>query len=374
MTEANRLLVISHPVQASISPKELEHVLRSEQNGASLTHVEIAPVRAAVGTHYDLDWDTVLEAQERLFSERVKPELLEHHGLSYFGLAPIPLAIHLGYRVQSCANIEVHQKHHVRQTWDWGLEGFQETNLLLEPIQPPRYASTDRGSVVIRVSTSARIDPKDTAEVVPESLYELDIALKAPNRDALESRSALVEVIKAYNRGLAQVREFFPKCTAIHLFAAVPGGLAFMLGTQLNPTMFPEIVTYQYGVNRSPAYRRAIVLADKSASSLGMGAEPLASFLRDAKYDWSKGDAEWFHGVMTDAYGHETEAQLLLAKAQVDTERVHFKQPARLFWKEALEVAASAGRLKELVRCALADQGVAAYHPKIRQFTQTYGS
>jgi len=254
------LLVVAHPLLTGIGEAEIDRVIPKSRRTAGFDFVEIAPLRTTLAEQYDLDWAALQEVQEQLFAEKLRPHLEGRQQMAYFGLAPIPLAIHLGYRVQSTVKIDVYQRHHDRQDWSWTPSGRASTRSFLEPIRLPERGSSAPGVVVIRVSTSARIAPEDTEAVVPQCLAAVDIAIISPHPDALETREALDTVVAEFSRTLTQLHTLFPNLTAIHLFAAVPVGLAFRLGSRINPTMNPEVVTYQFDAKRSPRYKKAIVL------------------------------------------------------------------------------------------------------------------
>lgn len=260
MLGSNRLLVVTHPVLTAIGSADIDRAIPKSRRSAGFDFVEVAPMRTVLAEEYDLDWNAARDAQEKLFVEKLRPHLEGREQLAYFGFAPVPLAIHLGYRVQSTIKIDVYQRNHGRQDWVWAPTGKASTRSFLEPIRFPTQGSSAPGAVIIRVSTSARIAPKDTEELVPECLAAVDIALASPHPDALETRGALNSVVDAFTDVLTRLRNLYPNLTTIHLFAAVPVGLAFQLGSRINPTMNPEVVTYQYDAKRSPHYKKAIVL------------------------------------------------------------------------------------------------------------------
>ncbi|MDI1480550.1 SAVED domain-containing protein [Polyangium sp. y55x31] len=359
MLDTNRLLVVTQPVLGAIGHDEIKRTLPRSQSAAGWESLEIAPIRATLGDSYELDWTALQAEQERLFDETMKPQLAERKGFAYFGFAPIPLAIHLGYLVENRFEIDLYQLNHSQSKWVYTPDKPSPKRTALKPMQLPEHGSTDKGPVVIRVSTSARIAPEETAEVVPRSLFDLDIALATPHPDALETSSALAEVVEAFNLGIARLRALFPNRTAIHLFAAVPVGLAFKLGTLINPTMYRGVVTYQYAVNKSPRYQRAIVLAED-----GLREEP---FLGDEEYDWGKTTAVVFYELLVKAYGAASRAELILAQSGVDRSHLNFNQSPRDYWKAALEVAARGGRLRALVQRAVEDPDIAAYHREIKR-------
>lgn len=391
MPDPNRLLVVSHPILANIGRDEIEQAVPETQRAGGWDLVEIVPLRAALGKLHEIDWSAALEAQERLYRERLQQEIEDRCRLAYFGFAPIPLALHLGYRIERGIKVDVYQRHHVLEDWAWPLDGPRATQSLMKPMNLPDHGSTDSGPVVIRVSTSHRVTQSETAEVVPHSLAEVDVALADTGEDALETRGALVQVVKAFNVALSRLKCLFPNITAVHLFAAVPVGLAFRLATQINPTIYQEVVTYQYWAKGSPRYRRAIVLTEngRTPSSGAVSEAPSRSegvcetdgdacestraselaghVLRGAQYDWSKPKAVELHDIIVGAYGTQRSAAFILAKAGIEKTRINFGQPPYDFWRDALEASAAAGSIELLLKTFMRDPSVAGYRSEIRK-------
>ncbi|MGK3960053.1 trypsin-like peptidase domain-containing protein [Sorangium sp. So ce118] len=88
-------------------------------------------------------------------------------------------------------------------------------------------------------------------------------------------------------------------------------------------------------------------------------------FLDDEQYDWSKPEALDFYGTMLRCFGTTPGAQMILARAGIDNSSIHFAQPPRDFWKQALEVAALAGRTRKLAQVARGELSIAVYYPKL---------
>lgn len=403
MTDPSRLLVISHPVLGTIGHEEIKRAIPESLRSDGWDHVEIVPVRTELRSLHELDWGKALAEQERLFDERLRGKISGRPRLSYFGYAPIPLALHLGYLVERSVMLDVYQRHHLQNDWAWSSNEPASPHFAMRPLVLPDHGSTDAGPVVIRVSTAHRIEPAETVEVVPGALAQVDVGLTAPHEDALVTPGDLTEVVKAFNHALTQLKRLFPNLTAIHLFAAIPVGLAFRLGTQINPTIYPEVVTYQYRVKGAPRYQAAIVLVDGRGSAparAAMGHETRSihkleadrellrtsgaggpsrghrgvsmvdsrkHFLDEADYDWSNPEAEELYEIMLRAYRGVPAAQLILAKSGVDKGSLNSEQAPRSFWKQALEVAASSGRLRRLTEAALDDTKIAAYHTELRR-------
>lgn len=263
--EQERLLVIAHPVLGTIGDDEIERALSTSQRMVGWDRVDVTPLELRLAHLNDVDWRAAEQAQERLFSERVKPRLRGRSRVAYFGFAPIPLAMHLGYLFERGLAIDVYQRQRQSPDWVREPEGEASPSPAVQPIHLPEHESAEVGPVVVRVATSYPITPRETAALVPVSLAEVDVALVHLQGDGLATPGAMAEVTKAFNDVLGAVKARFPRQTAIHVFASIPVGLAFRLGMQINPTIYPEVITYQYWGRESPWYGRAIVLNRVSA-------------------------------------------------------------------------------------------------------------
>ena len=90
-------------------------------------------------------------------------------------------------------------------------------------------------------------------------------------------------------------------------------------------------------------------------------------FLDQAEFAWSDPDAQEYYEILLSAYAGVSAAQMILARSGVDRASVSAEQSPRGFWKQALEVAASSGRLRALSDVVLGDKQIAAYHPRLRR-------
>ncbi len=85
-----------------------------------------------------------------------------------------------------------------------------------------------------------------------------------PNKMWLSSTARLRAAAKQVRDTLAAIRDRFPECTRIHVFAAVPTPIAIALGQAVNPRMDPAVALYEYSRQRSPRYRFAFALEEEA--------------------------------------------------------------------------------------------------------------
>jgi hypothetical protein len=210
----------------------------------------------------DLNFTQFAYEHKQQFKREILPFIEEHKGyvIAYFGFVPVPLGIDFGHLFFKKGNIEVFQWHHKRKIWYY--ENDQEISYGDSEILTSRVPDPDQkglNSVLIRLSSSYNIQPNTTNEVLPNAA-EIDIALKDPDEDAVDSPKKLNELCQVLKDVLDQLSENTSDLEVIHLFAAISCGPAFLIGTKINPTVHPFIQTYQYKKTGTPKYQKAILL------------------------------------------------------------------------------------------------------------------
>ena len=213
---------------------------------------------------YDLPFENIALAQQRKFIEVVKPVLDKYPDahIAYFGLTPIPVAFHFGYLVGNTHSYTIYQWHHQQQKWfaeiDPPTSGY---SFALKPLLLPQEVQKGKGDVTIRISTSFRIDPPSSYEVVENPSNEFDIELTNPHPDSLHKQTNIAAIVNAFQVVLNAYANKLSDREQIHLFMAVSAGLPFALGTRINPTIYPFVQTYQFSRDQAPKYKEAILIS-----------------------------------------------------------------------------------------------------------------
>jgi hypothetical protein len=209
------------------------------------------------------DWGPVDQAIRTQCEERLRSILSENADatIHYFGAAPIPAAMLLGFLVGSWARVVPRLRHHGSKSWSWpsvdATAGHSELRPARRPEGPPILAE---GDVVIRVATSLAVEAQSTREIVPRPLAEFDISVDPVGVDVLRAVDLVESVASEFRALLDAVVQAFPNAQTVHVFAAVPVGLAFHMGTLVSPTMHPNIVTYYFDRKAQPQHIPAITL------------------------------------------------------------------------------------------------------------------
>ncbi len=204
----------------------------------------------------DVDWSSVQRQIVAVFRDHVEPEAGAR--IAYFGATPIPLAMQLGYTVGPWGRVDVYQRHHESGSWAWDAPEGDAPRVLVDGlIEGVRW--TEPCDVVIRISTWPDIDPANTLAVVPAPLMQVDVRLENPGRDALTRPDHIDIVADAFERVVLWVSDRLTHAT-IHVFAAVPVGLAFAMGMRVSATMHRSVRVYQKAARAAPQYHAAFTL------------------------------------------------------------------------------------------------------------------
>lgn len=214
-------------------------------------------VRPSVG---DLPWTTAAAEQADIIDEAIERSRNLVPRFAVFSLAPIPLAMHLGFVLSDRVHVECFQFDRVRKTWRWPDDAADaDLDIQVKGVLAKKVKMT--GNVVIRVSLSATIAPEDTRAVVPGKV-EIDLSVKSPDVMWLRSSAQLDVLGNRFREVLRAIRDYMPGCERIHLFYSGSTGGALVIGQQINPRMNPPVETYEYSRQWTPSYRRALTLGE----------------------------------------------------------------------------------------------------------------
>lgn len=232
-------------------------------NNQDIEFIDFEAGHAKLSELYDLPFENIALAQQRKFTEVLKPVLDNNPDahIAYFGLTPIPVSFHLGYLVGNTHTYTIYQLHHKQNKWLAETlipyEGYK-----FEIVQPnlPKEVQKGKGDVTVRIGTSFNVDPQATYEVIPNPANEFDITLITPHVDSLFSQSNIQAVVESFQEVLNAYANKLTDREQIHLFIAGSAGLPFALGTRINPTIYPYAQTYQFSRDQIPKYKEAILI------------------------------------------------------------------------------------------------------------------
>jgi hypothetical protein len=237
---------------------------------------------------YDQPFQNIALAQQRKFNEKLKPVLAEHPTarVAYFGLAPIPVAFHLGYLVGNTHALTIYQWHHTKNAWYAETDApSPEYQFTINPVTLPSEKQKGKGDVIVRIGTSFSIEPQTTYEVVNNPANEFDIQLQAPHIDSLFTQHNISDVVNAFQDVLNSYANKLTDREQIHLFISSSAGLPFALGTRINTNIYPYVQTYQYDRMQTPKYTDAILIT-KEVSERITPTEKDKKLARRVRRDW----------------------------------------------------------------------------------------
>lgn len=284
--------------------------------------VEVCPKRLTLEDTLAADWHTLGRDQRRTWEQDVGPLLAKYPkaGIAYFGLAPIPLAVHLGTLTERWPMVHVYQRrHHAERSWHYAGGGEPK---VVGP-NGPHERSRSSDPVLLAVGVTNSVDMDVAMAVVGPTSAEVELGTEPLGEDVLVSMGAVNAVGEQFRRALDLVERNRPGTTEAHLFAAVPCGLAFLLGTYVTPTRDLKVVTYQYHRGEEPRYREALRVPERHAATPALTVEQRAQTVvtraaweaerkRVVDFLEDRAVASWWnllgqHGV---AFGHGSLAKL----------------------------------------------------------------
>jgi hypothetical protein len=273
MRHLNELILVLHTVHDDID----EDVARAVLPSSAIVRgcVKVLPARLSLEGTRDADWIALAHAQRRIW-ERDVVALREKYpgaGIAYFGLAPIPLAVHLGSLTESWPAVQVFQRgHDAAQSWHYvGGNGPQ----VLGPDSPKELVRS-LDPVLLAISVTNAVDIDAARSAVGPTSAEIFVQTDALGSDILVTHDDVVSVADRFRDALDLVERNRPGAAEVHLFAAIPCGLAFLLGARITPTRDTNVVTYQYHRGLEPRLLEALRVPERAIQSTSLSAEERA--------------------------------------------------------------------------------------------------
>lgn len=260
MTE--HLIIIKHSILRTISDEEVIDALPDNWKNASRDIIQISPVQVRHEESGTIHWEEVARNQRHLLLSKLQELCTEGRNcrIVYFGTAPIPLTMHLGYCVGTWAKTGVFQYSRDLQNWKW-VNPAEYANVVQEPLGVPKELYESSDDIILRVQTSFPILPESTTKVVEHHSREIVLSTTELDREVFKHQDQLTAFANMFDHTLDAIKKTLPNTDTVHLFAAVPPGVAFMMGTKVNPSIAPRIQTYQHtNTDGQDVYEPALVL------------------------------------------------------------------------------------------------------------------
>lgn len=176
---------------------------------------------------------------------------LKNNGVHIFPLSQIPLLIYMGYLFQDDNNnIRIYQLNE-DQEWVLDLDGVDVIPVKFNFIKN-NYESK---KLIVVVEASSRIDDSDIDFYVKTTENSvLRFTIDEPQLFRVLYTTQVKEVKKKFRK---EVQKYVSYYDEIHLFCAVPAGLAIEIGRCIRKNMWPKVFLYHYRKNRTPRYELA---------------------------------------------------------------------------------------------------------------------
>ncbi|MFT5823453.1 MAG: hypothetical protein ACI8ZM_004714 [Crocinitomix sp.] len=290
-----KILAIVHDIHAYITDEVIYETLQKHYGQCHFEAIRFEELNIKLGDNSQLIWQTWKSQQSQYFEEIIEPAIQSdpERQVVYFGLAPIPLCMHLGYLIGDLKSVDVFQRHHKKDDY-WHWEGGD----ISEPISKgiPNKISKAKGSAVIRFGTYTTIKSTSTQAVIENPISEVDITAKKPAPDLLKSMEEARGYADSFFMAVKAICENYPETTEINLFASVPCGLAFLMGKRVQKNAHLRIVTYQYSIDNNPVYCEAFTLQGEEEEKLMLTEDELKQItvLRDDLEKHYKESIGWF--------------------------------------------------------------------------------
>lgn len=258
------LILVLHSVHMEIPEREAIQALPDAWKGLPRTFAVIRPDTMSLAEAAHSHWPSLRDLQKQQFTEVLAPLLQAKQDalVLYFGAAPIPLAIHLGSLFGNWRKVRIALQDHVTNDWSLLLTPSNNAPKTIRIHGLPAATISSKGDVVLRVGTSFTIHANLTA-FIPQPLAEIDLGVDPESPDFFTDYAEVSAFIKHYLEVMQGIADHLPQAQYVHLFAAVPVGIAFLLGKHLHPNVNTKIQTYQY--KRETGYARAIDITGEAS-------------------------------------------------------------------------------------------------------------
>lgn len=227
-------------------------------------HIPKHQLDASIGcTNYEL-----ITAEIPLYDQQDKPiqnlarkikSLVEQGKVVHlYPLAPIPTLISLGFELQSNAKLIIHQ--YDRDAARWVYDSPEDSTQI--SLSKQLKGNTD---LIVKLSCSILISDRTIASCV--SLDKSDVIEIEVDPKKLGYPLFAKEVKKVVNTVIDCLNPCIANYDRVHIFAAIPAGLAVELGRSMLRSIYNNIYLYNYSGRE---YRLALVInPSESATNIG---------------------------------------------------------------------------------------------------------
>ncbi len=165
--------------------------------------------------------------------------------VSVFGIAPIPLLIHLGVEIGNKREAALFQRHRDNGRWAWKTDGDPVGFELARRIRE----GEDGVALLVNVSGRNGVD-RLPAQYSRATVYELAPKDREPDRTLIRRYEDLENFRTAYRETIAMIRRDHGDPAEIGVFPAVPIPFAISMGCELLPKADPVLAVHDWRKDR----------------------------------------------------------------------------------------------------------------------------
>jgi len=224
------------------APPASEHILRLTQYGASRIEQNAVPAWSDLGAVVEKLADAALALMQTV-AESVE--------LYIGGQAPLPLFVHLGFRLSKFSGRQLFLGRGASggSPTVFDLGGASAAGAVFTHITAlPSKAAFGTGTVAAYIDTAGRLPVEDRiekalADTGQGSLALLEMRSESPITLTPETAPAAAEQITEF---FSRVPSLYPKTESLALFIAGPTLLAFLVGRAMNPSLTPRTLLMNF--------------------------------------------------------------------------------------------------------------------------------
>jgi len=254
------IILLLHSGEAQVTEVEALSALPREYALLRRQVVELDLLKETELARKQRSWFDAQRVQRVQIEEKLKPVLEDSPGyeIVYCGKAAIQLSMDLGHVLGSWWKVRALILDRDTKTWAWCEPGDGGISRITGS-EVPTTPILAKGDIVLRIAVSYSVDPSYTDEVVKDPLCKVDLAVDPPSLEALKTSDGMTAFAGKYRELLDRLHAAFPNAETLHVFAALPVGLPFLMAAGLNPTTHPKrIRVYQFDKAAEPKYHAPI--------------------------------------------------------------------------------------------------------------------
>lgn len=192
------------------------------------------PLNDGTKGFYQIQEKCIEQGVERVIKQCIQ----KNENVSVFALAPIPLLMKLGEKLNDITNISVFQCHRKEDKWSWERDNKDVVKYLTFFSKLKKQKR-----VALNISLSADIIDSRIKSVVGD-IATYKITIENPNRGFVTNKVIIDNYVKAFRDCMEQIKKDNPEIEEILIFPAMPNSLAIRTGMDYMPKCDPKLIIY----------------------------------------------------------------------------------------------------------------------------------